>query len=101
VCPYVTQGHLGAFQAIRFVPARSPGSAKRGVRHVPPGSALIAGQTPRSSLLLPACSIPPSRGMVVDEADATAVGVGSEPQEILPDDRAWGFAYLSALPVIR
>ncbi len=28
------------------------------------------------------------------DADAIAVSIGSEPQEILPDDRAWGFAFL-------
>ena len=30
------------------------------------------------------------------DADAIAVSIGSEPQEILPDDRAWGFAFLSS-----
>lgn len=38
-----------------------------------------------------------SRGI----ADATAVSVGSGPQEILPEDRAWGFAFLGAQRSIR
>jgi hypothetical protein len=33
-------------------------------------------------------------GSIVVEADAIAVRVGSGPQEILPEDRAWGFAFL-------
>jgi hypothetical protein len=29
------------------------------------------------------------------DADTIAVRVGSEPQEFLPEDRAWGFALLA------